>query len=626
LNTFYKLGWRLKMMTKEQQNIVTHGKGSAFVVAGPGTGKTHVLCTRVQHLVERKADPERILLLTFSNAAALDMKTRLVKQFDISGVQCSTTHAFGLSIVMEHWSVLGFTVQPSVNIKLRNERLATWITKVATKRKVTESELRQLVRAKINGVRDRMIDSRRLQEAADEVIKSYQRGKQTNNVIDYQDMLNLSIQLFKKQPDVLVEIRRSIQHLLVDEVQDMTERECQFLYFLGRKAKSSVFVGDKKQCIFKFRGANPMALNKLEKRLKPVVYHLTESFRVPMQMLPLVNAIGADINNDPELTSNRKGFVPRFFCSADNDQQSDFVVREIRRLLEKGVSADEIGILGHTRRSLTLLAHALKMNGIERVLKYSTSNGGPVKVLKALMRITKWMALIEKDEVPAPVPAKALTILLENIGLPDVVQQELYSAICNKGWHSLKAPRKEFGDTHYRKILVLRKAVEKAATLNLNPESGTQILIDALRPFMGDKYGKREKLDIACDLSAVKIAMRGVRTWCDVHSNMLPTTTRSDLGVELVTCHGAKGKEWKYVFVINVVEGEFPFYFNNQTKLKEERHLFYVAASRASKQLFIVQSPVNKNSYARGSKKWPSDLKKESTFIRDYGLMLRDVT
>jgi DNA helicase-2/ATP-dependent DNA helicase PcrA len=546
------------MMTKEQQIIVTHKNGSAFVVAGPGTGKTHVLCTRAQHLLENNVNPKKILLLTFSKAAALNMKARLAKQFDICDVQCVTTHAFCRRIVMEYWSVLGFTEKPQVDIKLCKERLTNLITTVSTKRKVTKSKLCQVVNEEITGKRDSMIDSRRLQEATDEVIKRHQRGKQLHNVIDYQDMLNLVIQLFKEHPDVLEMVGQSIQHLLVDEVQDMKETEYQLLCYISKNAKSSVFVGDKKQCIFKFRGANRGALNKLGRYLKPVVYHLTESFRVPKQMLPLVNAIGADINNDPKLTSNRKGFVPCFFYSSDNDEQADFVMREIGRLLKKGVPANEIAILGRTRRNLILLAHVLKMNGIERVVVGNASEDEAVRVLKALMRITKWMALTllqDKDEVPTPVPAKALTILLENIGLPDVaVQQELHSAICDRGWHSLKAPRKEFRDTHYCKVLVLRKAVEKAATLN--PESGTQILIDAIRPFMGDKYGKREKLGIACDFSAVKIAMRGVKTWCDVHSNMLPTTTRSDLGVELVTCHGAKGKEWKYVFVINMVEGE----------------------------------------------------------------------
>jgi DNA helicase-2/ATP-dependent DNA helicase PcrA len=609
------------MMTKEQQTIVKHKNGSAFVVAGPGTGKTHVLCTRAQHLLKNNVNPKKILLLTFSKAAALNMKARLAKQFDIIDVQCLTTHAFCRRMIMEHWSVLGFTEKPQVDIKWCNEKLTNLITQVSTKHKVTKSQLRQVVYEKING--GRMIGNRQLQVATDEVIKSHQRDKLRQNVIDYHDMLNLIIQLFRKHPDVLEMVGQSIQHLLVDEVQDMKKHEYQFLYYLAKNAKSSVFVGDKKQCIFKFRGANPGALNKLRRYLNPVVYHLTESFRVPKQMLLLVNAIGADINNDPKLTSNRKGFVPCFFCSADNDEQADFVVREIGRLLKKGVPANEIAILGRTRRNLTLFSHVLKMNGIERVVVGNASEDETLRVLKALIRITKWMAFIDKDEVPAQFPVKALTILLENIGLPDVVQKKLHSAICDRGWHSLKVPRKEFGDTHYRKVLTLRTAVEKAATLN--PESGTQILIDAIRPFMGDKYGKREKLGISCDLSTTKIAMRGVKTWCDVLGNMLPTTTRSDLGVELVTCHGAKGKEWKYVFVINVVEGEFPFYFNKKTKLDEERRLFYVAVSRASRQLFIIQSPVNKNSYARGSQKYPSAFTKESTFVSDYGLMLREV-
>ncbi len=87
-------------------------------------------------------------------------------------------------------------------------------------------------------------------------------------------------------------------------------------------------------------------------------------------MLGLVNAIGGDINDDPKLTSNRQGFNPRFFRSANNDEQSDFVVREITKLLDRGVPTEEIAILGRTRRPLILLKNALTKNGIEGVENY----------------------------------------------------------------------------------------------------------------------------------------------------------------------------------------------------------------------------------------------------------------
>ena len=97
-------------------------------------------------------------------------------------------------------------------------------------------------------------------------------------------------------------------------------------------------------------------------------------------------------------------------------------------------------------------------------------------------------------------------------------------------------------------------------------------------------------------------------------------------GIELTTCHGAKGREWQYVFLINVVEGELPFSFNmGDVKLDEEQRLLYVAVSRASKKLFIVESPVHRFMYTRGRQKYHANLDRESTFVTDYGSQMKAV-
>jgi DNA helicase II / ATP-dependent DNA helicase PcrA len=298
------------------------------------------------------------------------------------------------------------------------------------------------------------------------------------------------------------------------------------------------------------------------------------------------------------------------------------VVREITKLLDRGVPAKEIAILGRTRRPLILLKNALTKNGIESVENYCGSMGEPVKILKALMLIAKWKARAPKQGKHRFTPVNALTRILKYSGLPEKVQQELLNVVCNDGWDSLSVPKK-MGDKPYRTILALRRAVEAATTLS--PESGTQLLIDALRPMMGKRFGNREKLLIVRDFSLIKTAVRNSRTWADVVFKKLPTTY-CKTGIELTTCHGAKGREWQYVFLINVVEGEFPFYFiKRDVKLDEERRLLYVAASRASKKLIIVESPVHKFIYTSGRQKYDANLDSESTFINDYGSHMKVV-
>ncbi len=428
--------------TDEQQKIIDHKRGPANVIAGPGTGKTNTICCRVNALIKHKISSQKILLLTFSNSAALNMSSRLKERFNIDNVQCSTTHAFGLSIIMNYWPDLNFSAQPTVQIKPLNKSLNFIIKKVAAKNKVDAKQLSAAVStAKKNGNPCKTKN----QQSVTEVLNRYQAIKQKKEWLDYPDMINLSIQLLKK-PHILKKVVAKIDHLLVDEVQDMTMKEYQLLYYLAKHTKSAVFVGDIKQNIYEFKGANPKGLAKLERYLKPTLYHLTQSFRVLIQMLPLVNAIGQDIvNNAPKLTSSQQGFKPDFFKSANSDEQADFVVGRIKKLLKKGVQPEEIAILGRTKRPLILFKNALIEHGIEATETYCGSKGMPIELLKSLIRIVKWQAGSTSK------PIHSLTRVLEYTGLTQKRQQKLHKAVCDKGWGCLHVP-KEYSETHYLPI------------------------------------------------------------------------------------------------------------------------------------------------------------------------------
>lgn len=617
------------MLTEEQKIIVKHKEGPALVTAGPGTGKTHVLCQRIQYLLKNKTKPEQILFLTFSRAAAANIETRLVENFSIDKVECSTIHAAGLKIIMENWSLLGFTQPPKMEKTLCNQMLENVIKQVVVDYKVTKKNLWKVILQKFKGVTDKIIEEKpQLKLASVEVLKRYREEKRQKNLIDFLDMLALPVELFKRHPDVLKKIGTQVEHILVDEVQDMTLREYRFLYRLAKYAKSSVLVGDQKQRIYQFRGSTEKGFNKFMRYLNPVHYNLTQTFRLPVNILPLVNAVGEDINTDPLLNNptNKKGFQPRFFNSPNNDEQLEFITNEISSLLDKGVPASEIAILGRTKKSLTVFAHGLKIKGVDTATKYRTSKGEPVKVLKALVLITRWVAR-RNNGISISTPTKALTRLLQNINLPNDMQAEIHNAICELGWNEgFKISKKTYGSTYYDKILELRKGVEAAA--KSSPEVGTQKLIDVLMPFMRDTFGKSEKLTILSDFSSIKVSMRNLKTWGDFCQNIFPEHT-DDSCIELTTCHAAKGKEWKYVFLINMVEGEFPIHKNSKSfenNLKAERNLFYVAISRAKTMLFIIQNPVCKESFTKNAKRHLSNLKNESSFIRDYKPMLRELT
>lgn len=259
------------------------------------------------------------------------------------------------------------------------------------------------------------------------------------------------------------------------------------------------------------------------------------------------------------------------------------------------------------------------MHNIDAVESYRHSDNAAEDVLKSLILITKWQAKAPSRGPHPFKPMKALSRVLAMSGLSDELQQRLINQVGDQGWDGLRVPKKP-SEKHYRNILALRKGVIAAAVLV--PEAGIQLLIDTLKPMLTNMCDKKEKPIICRDFSFIKTATRGCQSWSDVVIKDLPVAYQSQ-GIELTTAHGAKGREWQYVFLINFVEKEFPFACNfGAMKLNEERRLFFVAASRTSQKLTIVQSPFSKIVYNKGSMRH-ANLNEESSFITDYGSHLK---
>lgn len=391
-------------------------------------------------------------------------------------------------------------------------------------------------------------------------------------------------------------------------------------------------VGDPKQAIYKFRGSDLTCWHKLEDLLskrfgsKLRYYCLTKSFRVPEQATGLVNAVAADINDDLPLISDRQGFVPRLFKAESNDQQSAFVAKVIKKLLAKKVDPEEIAILGRTRKTLYSMKSHLSHLGIAAVEDYRKSRATTEKVLRALIRITKHFARnLNNPETSIP-PENSWYRLVNYLGLPEEIGDCVYDNVYvnGQGWGAFTVPKKIGGSERlYRGIKNLKETVVKAAALE--PEAGTQLLIDALSRFIHHRFGKETAL-IKRDLSETTITMRAYNSWTEIDLNTIPLVY-SKSGVQLHTIHGAKGKEWKYVFLINVVDKYLPFYFNGKSDLDEERRLYYVAITRASERVTIIHSPVIGTSFPAKRKTTKGDpkrgkqvevLKKVSPFISSY--------
>jgi superfamily I DNA/RNA helicase len=297
--------------------------------------------------------------------------------------------------------------------------------------------------------------------------------------------------------------------------------------------------------------------------------------------------------------------------SKNNGEQRDFIAAEISRLTASGVPLNEIAILGRTYHTLLNLGYALNRQGITIVESYNIVGDYSYTILKSTLEIVKWYSTKKGKTNP---PVEAITNIVGLLDQPDEKQQKLINSIIssprqsksfrksgsksggknsNTGWNAFKILGKE-NHTLSRKVSTFRKKVIQVAQNKFPIKKSLLILCDALKPLINATFNQKLKPSVIVDrdFSAITTALSSYTNWDDAIKNFPTFNADTDNSIELTTCHAAKGREWKYVFLINFVQGYFPYFNNkNEEKIEDERNLFYVAITRASKQLTVIESP-----------------------------------
>lgn len=569
--------------TKEQKKIINHHGGVALINASPGCGKTQTLIMAIKRALDNGIKPEEILVLTYNRDTVKDFKSRLRKALGrkAKGIVVKTFHSFGTSLIGEHWSTLGFNSKP--NIKDENYIPYPLLNRVATRHGVDDEILEKAFKGY------HCNKTQELKDALAELSIEYQQFKLVNNFIDFGDMQTLMLDLFK-DPAILQKATNRYRHFLVDELQDINEKQAELIQYLASLIETTILVGDKKQMIYGFRDAAPKHWDNLVKKLEPTIYYLTESFRCPKQAMPFINGVAAHICGDKPLTSEQDGIKPEFYNFSDKDDQYDFLIEKINMLInDKRVCPSEIAVLTRIHKSYLNLKTVLDDHDIPcvegKAIKegtyHSTIRGG-FKLQRDLLRLTKWVANKRVHKVPEDAIRHIVRVLR--------IDEEIAENVIKEGWCAMRVPSKQ---KNYRHVLNVKKAVTDASECT-DTVHAVQILLDSIKPIISSRF-KPYRSMIVRDLSGIKCLVRNTPlAEVNIEDIQAPLTFEENEGVLLTSAHSAKGKEWKYVFVINAVEGEFPIHYaKSDAEKSEEMRLFYVAITRASKKLCILQCPIS---------------------------------
>ena len=339
-----------------------------LVVSGPGAGKTRTLTARVGHLLDQGADPSRILAVTFTNAAAGELVDRIGRP-DLEWV--GTFHSVLRRLVVRPYAARFGRKSPEV----ADDDEAFRALKVVARRLASENPSLSIP-TRVDDLRQWAADFSWYKNAVRKpteparlaLFAAYDEYLAARDLVDFDDLLLLPVELMSTEEDVRQEVASSFDHVLVDEYQDTNTCQVQLVRLLCSEEASLFVVGDPAQSIYGFRGADPGNVSSLG-RIFPdlVTYELPITYRCPTSVINLANRIGASaLCLVPSVeNARRKGVARPLPCGSLFDQGAK-VAREITRLLDNACPAREIAVL-YRRRSVpseTGITKLLRENGV----------------------------------------------------------------------------------------------------------------------------------------------------------------------------------------------------------------------------------------------------------------------
>ncbi len=570
----------LNKLNSEQKEAVTNTDGPSIILAGAGSGKTRVLVHKVLYLiVEKGVHPQNILMVTFSNKAAGEMKERIKHLLEAfpqkfsSEPTVATFHSLcarilrksGVKIGIPHNFVIYDTTDQLDTIKDCYEKLELSIKDIRPR-----AALEAISQAKNQMISEEQYAKYArgyIQERVAKIYPLYQNLLAERNALDFDDLLNKVIVLFKDSPETLSFYQELFQYVLVDEYQDTNVSQYKLTKLFAEKHKNICIVGDFSQSIYSFRGADYKNLEKFKTDYPTAkVFKLSQNYRSTQTILDAAHAIISNNNSHPVLklwTDNKEGEEISIFEAENEHKEAEYIVKTI-----------DYAKRAHPDLELSEIAILYRMNAQSRTIEEVFLHYGiPYKLVGGLR-------FYDRKEVK-----DVLSYVSYLSNQQDAAALKRIQKLGKKRFEEFEFYRQEFNEANY---------VEKKETLEI---------IDEVLKKSGylERYDKedpedRSRLENIKELRSVALEFPNLIQFLEnvalveqdyMPDGQLPATANA---VTLMTMHAAKGLEFRMVFIVGLEEGVFPhsqalFDFGD---LEEERRLCYVGVTRAKEHLYLT--------------------------------------
>ena len=652
-------------LTDDQAKAVGCHQGPLCIVAGAGSGKTRVLTERTMSLINNGVNPSKILLLTFTNKAANEMKSRIIQAFsedtpqspsqasavtdmdtasflnwfDNSDYQnadalesispeaitATTFHSFcvkvlrrfGKRINLSDFTVMSGNDGVEIMKMIRSEDTSYKYTKKFPASKTIISILSNAVNTE--NTLERAIENyqngkyKEYTRKIYDLVEKYDQYRKENHVLNYDDLLTKTIELFEKDPRTVQQIAEQYEYIMVDEYQDSNTLQEKLLFSIAKYHQNIAIVGDEVQSLYGFRGADIRNIQTFPDKFKNCErVYLKQNFRSSQEILDFSNAVTelATETQPHTLQGNfHTGEKPYVIRTKDQIDEAVEIYEKIQEKLREGTPPEEICVLFRNSTSVNILEGYFKRDGINYV-KYGGIKFFDLEYVQDVLSFMR-IAVNPCDEI-------AWFRCLQLVGQIGEINARKIARECKKKGIEGMMDEKYKSRVFFKGLKELYDYIKKA---NINTsESSIEHLIDfytdyKIKKIRAAKFDKEENRQEALmavnaqrdELMVLTILARDFAKLSEfLDSSVDSHGVNEEDGVVLSTVHSAKGLEFDTVFVMDCSDGLFPRSYKVGThEDNEELRCFYVAVTRAKNHLYIF-SPREVFQYGRRQDAWLS--------------------
>lgn len=607
----------LEGLNDKQYEAVVNTDGPCLVIAGAGSGKTKVLTHKIAYLLEEKdVKPWNILAITFTNKAANEMKERVENLVGEAAkdMWIGTFHSICVKILRRFIDRIGFD-HSFVIFDTSDQR--TLIKECLKDLQIDDKMFTdRIVQFEISNAKNDMREPEEYEaiskgdyrkEKIASVYRLYQKRLKENNAIDFDDIINYTIKIFKENEDVLEYYTNKFNYILVDEYQDTNKSQFTLIRLLANAHGNITVVGDNDQGIYSFRGADISNILNFEKDFKGTkIIKLEQNYRCTQNILNAANSVikNNEVKYKKKLwTENEEGSLPTFHVSDDEYDEGRYIVEEINHLRrEEYYKYSDFAVLYRMNSQSRAIEEILRREDIS----YKIVGGLKFYERKEIKDIIAYLRLINNTS--------------DNLALKRIIN-EPKRGIGRTSLDKIQAISEQTGIPMYE---IIKEADQYGlARVYTNAQSFISVIEDLISK--KDEYtitelikhtlnetGYTKALEEENSIEAenrienleefltVAVQFEEEEAENDLSSFLEGITLSSDIdgmneeeeSVTLMTLHSAKGLEFPVVFLVGMEEGIFPGYksIGEPKELEEERRLCYVGITRAKNNLYLTCS------------------------------------